>query len=533
MGALAAIGRLIDAPIGVVAPGWAAARARARLVLQVRRVQQQFLSTYAAADKKRTSADWTSKTLSADQAGIGDAVTMTNRARTAARDHWAADSIGRAYRRHVVGIGITPRAAARDPDTGKELTEFNQAADRLWYAWARRPAWCDVEGRKSLTEIQGLIVEELVNAGEAFVLPVYARAGDHVGLAVQLIEPEQLDLSKTRDAATGNEIRGGVEITPQGRPVAYHVYTAAHPLEKWSIKSTRISAERIHHVFRQRRVRQTRGVTALASVLVKLRHAQMYDEYMLVRARLEACIGLIVTQDLGIGELDLSLKGPSGDTGQDANANEEINFEPGMVHRLRPGENVAFQNPTTPGGEYSPFTRAQYGQIAAGVGLDYATVSRDFSQGNYSSQRQGLIETWGETDPIQALLRDTVLTPIRDEFVTLAIVEGRLDAPGFLSDPAWADAYLACDWQPPPKPWIDPARQAAAIKIALEQRLTTRRAELNRLGEDVREVLRQTADEQALADELGVRLPEAGGDARAAPVEPRPTKAPPGEPEEK
>ena len=70
-----------------------------------------------------------------------------------------------------------------------------------------------------------------------------------------------------------------------------------------------------------------------------------------------------------------------------------------MLVPLAPGRTMKFHAPTTPGSQYEPFTRTQITKIAAGAGLDYPTVARDFTGMTYSGQLQGRLETWAETDP--------------------------------------------------------------------------------------------------------------------------------------
>jgi capsid protein len=99
------------------------------------------------------------------------------RARASVRNDWAARSIVGGYRRHVVGTGITCRSDARDPATGEFLHDFNRALDEAWCAWADNPARCDIEGRKTLVEIQGMMIDEWVTVGESFLVEHWAQGG--------------------------------------------------------------------------------------------------------------------------------------------------------------------------------------------------------------------------------------------------------------------------------------------------------------------------------------------------------------------
>jgi len=497
---------------------------------RINEIRSTALSTYAAAEKRRTDKDWRPQNKSADQAIVPDVATVNARARMACRDDWGAKSGQGGYVRHVVGTGITPRADARDPATDEELAEFNKAAMKLWERWARNPAACDIEGRKDFLAIERLIARELYAVGECLVMPVIRSNGARVGITVQLIEPEQLDT--TVMSTTEREVRGGVEVNEYGAATAYHVFTKSHPLETYGKKSQRIAAERIFHVIDPERIRQTRGISRMSAVLKRQYHLGMYDEYELLAKKAESCIGMVIKQDpvRALGEGMLNVSGGADATGVDSTEkdNEEWRMEPLMMPKLLPGEEMQPFVPQRPGAGYGPWTAQQITQNAAGVGLDAAMVARDYSKANFGGQRQGLIETWSELDPIAMLLINVALRGVWEMFVAVAVLEGKLDAPKFFSDPEWHEAYLEAAWGLTAKQWIDPAKQGAGAKIKLDAGLTSRQRILNELGIDWRAVLREEAEYKAFAEKLGITIPGVNAPSKVSPSEPRPTRRPDG-----
>lgn len=519
----------LDKVIAALSPGWGARRARKRLELDTLGVRREFIAGYAAAEQTRLTKDYDDTALSADQAIVDHTPRLNARARGAVMNNWAAASGVSAYRRHVVGAGITSRATARHPQTGDTFNDFNQAIDRLWTRWVRDKLRCDVEARKTFNEMQSLGVSEFATVGQCFLVWSYTPTRANVGLQLQVFETEQLawELFQTAGAGT-NDVKGGIEVDSVGRPVAYHFHTGEHPLESFGSDPTRVPAHRVYHLMRQDRPLQTHGVTKLAAVLLKMHHLANYDLNHIVRARMEACIGAVIEQSADLTGGAVGVAPPADDTDHptDDRGNRRLRFEPGMAPVLAPGEEIRFNTPTGVGGNYAAFTDQQLVQISAGMGLDHPTLTRDFRKGTFSGQRQGLIERNSETDPIQALVIDLWCRPVREWFTTLAVMEGRVTAPGFLSDPELQAAYLETVHQGPPKPWIDPLKQAQAAAVALQTRLTTRRDLTNELGTNETDVLRQIAQEEALADELGVALPEASGSTAA------PTNAPPPDPDD-
>lgn len=505
--------------IAAVSPSWALKRERSRLELAAVGVRREFVTGYAAAERNRLTKDYDDTSLSADQAIVDHTPRLNARARAAVMNHWAGASGVSAYRRHVVGSGITSRANARDPETGDAFEDFNRDIDRLWNRWVRDRTLCDVERRKTFNEMQSLGVSEFCTVGQCFFVWSYTPHRVNVGLKIQVFETEQLAWDKFQKFGPGsNDIKGGIEVDSVGSPLAYHFHTGEHPLEAFGSDPVRVPADRVYHLMRQDRARQTHGVTRLAPVLLQMHHLANYDLNHVVRARMEACIGAVIEQSAELVGTNLGVAPPAEDTDHptDDRGNVRIRFEPGMAPRLAPGETMNFNTPTGVGGNYAAFTDQQIVQISAGMGLDHPTLTRDFRKGTFSGQRQGLIERNSETDPIQNLMVDLLCRPVREWFTTLAIMEGRVEAPGFMTDPEIHAAYLEMVHQGPPKPWIDPLKQAQAAALSLATRLTTRRDITNELGGNEAEVLRQIANEEALAEELGVSLPESSSGSPAA-----------------
>ena len=484
------------------------------------------LASYPAATKTRQSADWNPSNKSAGQAIIPDLPVLTARARSALRGNWAMQSAQGGFVRHTIGVGITPRATAQTAG-GQENTEYNQQLDALWAEWAADPKAVDIEGRKTFLSVQRLIAKELFAVGEAMVLPGYRERAGQVGLVLQMIEPEQLD--STISSAGGNAVIGGIEIDQYGAAVAYHVHTGDHPLETYPAKSGRIPAERILHVIDAERVRQTRGVTRMAAILLKARDAHMYDESELIAKRAEAALALIIRNDRAqYGPMGGVKTGSTADEQDDSGKqNQQFNLEPFMIHELQPGQDITPVKSERPNAQYDPYMRKQIEMIAAGCGLDYATVARDYTGGNFSSQRQGLLETWAEFDPIQILIRDLALNPVWREFVQYAVLEEKIEAPGFYGNAARRRQYLAAEWMPPAKAWIDPAKQAAAALLSLRMGLASLQGEANRLGVSWRDLITQRADLRDALKAAGLNLDWMNGAAGPG-ATPGVPKTPPG-----
>lgn len=448
--------------------------------------RRKMLSVHRAAERTKHTYDWAAPSTSADSAIVPDMARVNARARQVVRDDAYAKSIVLSFIRNVVGTGIT---ASVD---GKPFASE-------WTAYVGDARKIDVEGRLDLYGIQGWAIREKKVVGECFIVrwvlpdPIIGQR-----LVLQRFEFEQLDRYKLQDRDTGNEIRHGIEVDVNGSPVAYHFYrdhpndirglARPAPLE---LDSFRVPASMVSHIYDPERVRQTHGISAFAPVLRKIRDLSEYDAAQLRVARAEASIGLLIKGMPDAGEDPLELDGLN-------------------VAYIGDDESVTSFTPSRPGGTYDPFMRQNLKAIAAGVGISYAQIARDFSDGNFSSQRQAAIEDRREFEQEQATLIRQLCRPVfNDWHLIWAMRNPELAGNFFVAD----RATPSVDWQGQGWEWVDPEQQGKGVERMMRLGLTTRTIEANRLGRSV-----VALDEQMRQDGTVRRLDLLKPDARESPA---------------
>lgn len=491
----------------------AALRARRKAMKEA----QAALASYRAADKSRVNRDWRPSNVSADLAIISDAYTLNARSRQMVRDNDYAASIVRAFTRNVVGKGITP--AFRSPDDA-----FNEQIKEVWKRWSRSPKLVDRERRRNFRQMQEWAIREVVTVGECLLLLSYEPRRSHPGVVLQCVEAEQLDTTKLMH--NGNEVRGGVEVDEHGAAVAYWIYTH-HPNDlatgqtgQWHhphirqsgtwdtreshekggrkphlFESIRIPAfengrPRVIHLYDPERCRQTRGVTRLASTLQRLRDLDQYDMAQLIAARAEACIGLVIKSEQ-VGSEGFGLNNSDTDD-TDTDGNDELSMQPLMVARLREGEDVTGFEPKRPGNLYEPYTVRQLRASAAGVGISYEHIARDWSTSNYSGLRQGGLEDRREFQLLQELLITHLCQATAEEVVYWSLVQGLA-----ATSEQDREALNEIDWRGDGWEWVDPEKQAKGIREMLDMGLTTLEIEANSLGRDWKQLQEQRQRESS------------------------------------
>jgi len=168
------------------------------------------------------------------------------------------------------------------------------------------------------------------------------------------------------------------------------------------------------------------------------------------------------------------------------------------------GDEVQVVNPSGQSSDAESYTKLQQRLIGAGQGLSYEVTSRDMSQTNYASARQGMIED-GETFAEDEELIISLMDEIYETFVISCVLAGKISATDF-----WIDnnklKYFKHSWVKAPKPWIDPAKEASANKIAIETKQKTFKDICAENGVDWKKAIDDMAEVQEYANQKGVQI---------------------------
>lgn len=460
--------------------------------------------SYAGAEFGRTTADWVAISTSADAELYTSLRALRNRSRALSRDNEHAKQALRLIRNNIVGKGIGLQSEVVT-SKGKLKEAINDRIEQAWARWgkARR---CHTAGKLSWAGIQQQVINAVARDGEVLVRLVRQRFADsRVPLALEVIEADQLvDNFSGRAGDGGNQIRMGVEVDEWLRPVAYWLYPR-HPgdIQQLGVPSSneyrRVPADEVLHIAVWDRPNQTRGEPWMHAALVKLRHIGGTEEAEIIRARASASImGFIETP-----EADLTVD--DADSGSDDVVDGERvwDMSPGVYRELAPGEKFNGFNPSTANTALDPFLRYMLRSVAAGIGLSYESLSRDYSQSNYSSSRLALLDDRDNWRMLQAWLIESFHQEVFERWLDLAVLSGELNLPGYESN---AEMYQAVRWMPRGWDWVDPAKEVAAAKAAVRAGFATVAEIIAAKGGDWEDVFKQRKREHELAEEYELVL---------------------------
>lgn len=451
---------------------------------------------YEGAMVSRLTADWVTSSTSADAEIDGSLIRLRNRSRQLVRDNAYARQAVRAIASNVVGHGIRLQAQVPMQRGGGRLDQqINGAIEDAWERWCR-PTTCHTAGRLSFVEISRLAIQSMAESGEVFLrLVPQPFGGGRIPLAIEVLEADLVDEGKSSGPdAQGNEWRMGVRVDRWGRPISY-AFRTRHPGDLTNgvgYQLTEVPAGEIIHLSLIERPGQTRGVPWFAAAIKRLHHLAGYEEAEVVRARASSSLmGFITSPE---GEL----------VGDDVYDAERVsNFEPGVFKYLAPGESVSVPSLDAPDGQFEPFLRAMLRAVAASIGCSYETISRDFSQSNYSSSRLSLLEDRENWRMLQQYLIEHLHRPVFERWLAAAVASGALSLPGFEVLP---ERFMAVKWFPRGWGWVDPAKEVQAYREAVRCGFATQAQIVAEQGGDLEDLLVARASEVDRAEQLGLQF---------------------------
>lgn len=459
----------------------------------------QQVRAYHAAKTSRLTAGWGSSTTSADAELSHGLATLRNRSRALIRDNSYAKRARDVVVNNVVGVGIGMQAQVMT--TRQALAErINADIERAWTDWTRADA-CHTGGVLAFADLERLAMCQVFEAGEVFIRKHRRRFGSSaVPLALEIVEPERLaDDHQAPSAAAGNAVRLGVESDAYGRPVAYWV-RELHPGDLvqrtpgGTARFERVPAADIIHLRLVDRWPQTRGVPWMHTGMRRLNDMDGYSEAEIVAARSAAnVVGFIKSPEAPV---DDSADGTS----------RELAFEPGMIEHLAPGEDFVGFNPSRPNPNMDPFMRLMLREVASGVGCSYESISRDYSQTNYSSSRLGLLDDRDTWRVLQKWFIRTLREGLHREWLQAAVLARAIPAIAvgeYAVNPA---KFEAVTFKPRGWTWVDPTKEVNAYKEAIKAGMTTLTDVIAATGggKDIEDVIRERRRELDMLDAAGI-----------------------------
>jgi lambda family phage portal protein len=401
---------------------------------------------------------------------------------------------------NVIGTGIGLQAQVMNT-RGELNASINDSIETAWDEWTEADN-CHTGGRLEFSQLERALLGEVFEAGEVFVRIHRRPFGDSaIPLALELIESERLAdqfQSVTLGVSVGNELRMGVEVDQYFRPVAYFI-RQRHPNDIYGIGTVsaieRVPAEDIIHLAIIDRWPQTRGVPWLHTAITRMSDMDGYSEAEITRARVQA---------LTPGAIETPQSASSfGEEQSDGSV--ELEMQSGTYFRLNPGEKFASAPSGSPNPALEPFMRAMLREVAMGVGVSYESLSGDYSQGNYSSSRMGLLDARDIWRHLQNWFMCSFRYRVHKEWIKQAAFAQAINVPleRYALNP---DLFEAVRFKPRGWSWVDPVHEVQAYRQAVMAGFTTVSDVISATagGLDLEDVLDQREHELELMKAAGL-----------------------------
>ena len=515
---------IIDKFVEAVNPSAALRRQNDRIKLElIRSFKNSGYDESGASRNKNSMRGWLASSKSPQEDIDRNIPILRQRSRSLYMSAPLAVSAIKTNRTNIVGEGLRLKStidAAFLRMTPEAAAEWQRNTEREFELWADSK-FCDSTRVNNFYEIQQVACLSWLMNGDACALVEYERPTPAFpyGLRVHLIEADRVSTPHTSGTAvnlyatestTGNRIFNGVEVTDAGRVVAYHICSTypnsqLRAAKKWQrVKAfgDKTGTPNVLMIFEAERAEQYRGVPYLAPVIESLKQLTRYSEAEMMAAVINGFFTVFITSEGNTGEVGFT--GVLDD--EDRVSDDDLNYElgPGMVNVLKPGEKIDIADAKRPSSNFDAFTTALAKYVGAALEIPVELLIKSFNS-SYSASRAALLEAWKAFRMKRKWLAADFCQPLYEIFLTEAIANGRIKAPGFFLDPAIKKAYCRAQWNGPAPGMLDPVKEATAAEKRIAIGVSTRQREsIEMTGTDFDANVAQLARENQLMKEAGL-----------------------------
>lgn len=471
-------------------------------------------------------AEWMPPSQGADEALLPGFRIGNARADDLVRNNAIATNAIALHQDHIIGNMFRLSYRPNWKFIGMREEDAQAFADDIEAAWMEYSdsarCYLDLEGKNTFTGLMREAIAVHAFAGEIFMMPVYERAAGHVfGTRFRLISPKRVE-NPFNGADTATR-RGGVEIDRNGRAIAYNVRDG-NPLFGEPTRYVRIPREiqggraGMIHVFRPQEPHQTRGANRFYSVMERLKMLDTLQATQLQSAIVKAMYAATIESDLDTKQAMEFIGGATQGTTTsfDRMLLQRSAYYAGMniklggvkVPHLMNGDRLNLQSAQNSDNGFSALEEALLRYVAAGLGVSYEQLSRDYSKVSYSSARASANESWrhfmGQRKLVAAVLSTLMFECWLEEVIATGIINPPRSARTF-----WEarSSWSRSEWIGAGRMAIDGLKEVQESVMLIEVGLSTYEKELAKLGEDYQELFRQQVRESEERRKAGLSRP--------------------------
>lgn len=489
---------VIDRFYKAVSPSKALERETARKkleMLQSIKISNSGYDEGGASHRKNSMKGWDADSKSPQEDIDLNLNTLRQRSRSLFMTAPIATSAIKTTRTNVVGSGLKLKSRIDFKALGishETADELEKDIEREFNLWAESK-FCDSLELNNFYELQQIAIVSWLLNGDCFAVIRHTKPLSYMpyGLRIHLMEGDRvstpntigdyIDLKKTH--SNGNRIYNGVEIDKYGAIIAYHIcnsYLNSNLVnqKEWirvKARGEKTGLPNVLHIMEAERPEQYRGVPYLAPVIESLKQLTRYTEAELMAAVINAFFTVFIkSNDPADAENDFD--GVTGDDEGNEITMPDYKLGPGMINILQDGESIEVADSKRPNVNFDSFASSMCKYVGAALEIPYELLTKSFTS-SYSASRAALLEAWKAFKMRRTWFANDFCQPLYELWLCEAVAIGRINAPGFFTDPAIRKAYSRAEWNGPAPGQLDPVKEVNAATKRVEQGFSTRERE--------------------------------------------------------
>ncbi len=407
-------------------------------------------------------------------------------------------------RRHVIGpAGIRLQVRAKNAD-GSLDKGANAILQDAFARWGRKGS-PTIDRRLSWWDVEQIAVSTVARDGNFFAIEHTGASAGPFGYRLQLVDAALLDYDLVMPLAGGAFIRGGIEYTGAGEPVAYHFLSRSADGINWSARGkVRVPADRVIHLFRQLDPDQQHGEPWAHTAARRIAMIGGFEEAAITAAR------------TGAAKMGFFTRLPNPDVDEEfpvMDGPEISAVEPGEFETLPAGWDFKMFDPGYPQ-DIAPFLKAVLRGAASGLGVSYNGLANDLEGVNFSSLRDGRGEERDEWRTLQTWVIESLHERVFSAWLKMALL-----TPETKPLPYRLEKFDAPWFRPRGWASVNPVDDANANETELRNGLRSPQDIVAERGDDLAEIYAQIAEAKAMAKAAGLEFtPSPAGNAKPSAV---------------
>lgn len=384
------------------------------------------------------------------------------------------------------GITVEPMPLRKD---GTIHTEFKKMLLEGWEKWSEKP---DVTRSGSYADCERLAYWAKQRDGECFVQLLVGelqtlRHGWKIPLSIELIERDYLPLWNSNN----DRLQQSIERNEWGQAINYQVLKQ-HP-EGINYKSGMeyrvIPADRMLHLKRVTRFKQSRGVPLFAQIIKSLEWVGSYLRSESIAALTASMFAIVIKKG------DPTLYDSETTTEQ-----RQIPLDSGtIVDGLVPGESLEVVSSNRPNSASTPFVDLVTKFMCGAVGVAWSNVTNNYI-GSYTSQRAERCDAYKNYQADANEFIGEMTKPIYQKHIEMGLLAGVYKLP---KDLDLATIYNA-SYSSPEMVELDPNRDANASETYIRNGLKSTAQVIREKGGNPDKLLEEESNWQAQSKKRGL-----------------------------